>query len=134
MRNHLAVVASSLVVFAVGCSGNYSSTPVSPTPVSPTAPVPPTAPIGSASITIPMGAATLGNRAYSPGEIAVAIGDSITWVNVDTVAHTSTANGGGWDSGSLAPGQQFSTTVRTAGSFAYHCVIHPGMVGTVTVR
>jgi plastocyanin len=128
MRTFLVVVASSLVVFAAGCSGDYSSTPVSPT-----APPPPT-PIGSASITIPMGAATLGNRAYSPGEIAVAIGDSITWVNVDTVAHTSTANGGAWDSGSLGPGQQFSTTVRTAGSFAYHCVIHPGMVGTVTVR
>ena len=35
MRTYLAAVASFLVVFAVGCSGNYSSTPVSPTPVLP---------------------------------------------------------------------------------------------------
>jgi plastocyanin len=131
MRTLLFVLTSSLFVCAAGCSGNYSSTPVAPTPVS----VPPPAPVGSpTSITIPMGAASLGNRAYNPGEIAVAVGDTLTWVNTDAVAHTSTANGGGWDSGTLAPGQQFSATLRSAGTFAYHCAIHPGMVGTVTVR
>ncbi|HEX8028437.1 MAG TPA: cupredoxin family copper-binding protein [Vicinamibacterales bacterium] len=130
MRTSL-FIAASLAVFAAGCS-NDSPTPI-PTSPSPVA-VPPAAPAGSsASITIPMGASSLGNRAYNPGEIAVAVGDTLTWVNTDAVPHTSTANGG-WDSGTLAPGQQFSTTLRAPGTFAYHCTIHPGMVGTVVVR
>jgi plastocyanin len=34
----------------------------------------------------------------------------------------------------VAPGGQFSLTLPTAGTFRYHCTIHPGMVGTVVVR
>jgi plastocyanin len=39
-----------------------------------------------------------------------------------------------WDSGSVAPGGTFSMTFPTAGTFPYHCGIHPNMVGTVTVQ
>jgi plastocyanin len=44
------------------------------------------------------------------------------------------ANAGAWNSGSIAPGGKFSMTFTVAGSFPYHCSIHPGMVGTVTVQ
>ena len=121
------IVIALLVTLGAGCGKGYSSTPASPSPTP--------APVGpSSSVTIPTGAASLGDRAYSPDEITVAIGSTVTWTNTDTVAHTSTSNGSGWNSGTIAPGQQFSTTLQTAGTFAYHCAIHPGMVGTVTVR
>jgi plastocyanin len=55
-------------------------------------------------------------------------------VNNDTTTHTSTGSNGAWDSGSIAPGASFSRTFPAAGSFTYHCTIHPGMVGTVTVQ
>jgi plastocyanin len=55
-------------------------------------------------------------------------------MNNDSIAHTSTANGGAWNSGTMAPGASFSTTFSSAGTFQYHCTIHPGMVGTVTVQ
>jgi plastocyanin len=58
----------------------------------------------------------------------------VTWNNADTVAHTSTSDGSGWNSGSVAPGGQFSHAFPTTGTFAYHCAIHPGMVGNVVVR
>jgi plastocyanin len=58
----------------------------------------------------------------------------VTWTNNDTVAHTSTADNGQWNSGSIAPQGSFSRMFPTAGSFTYHCAIHPGMVGTVTVQ
>jgi plastocyanin len=64
----------------------------------------------------------------------VAVGTTVTWTNNDTTAHTSTADNGQWSSGSLAPGQSFSTMMSTSGTFTYHCTIHPGMVGTVTVQ
>ena len=120
-----------LVMFALAAStacGGYS--PASPTPT-PTTVVPDGS---TASVTIPMGAASLGDRAYNPGDLTVAVGSTVIWVNTDTVVHTTTSNASGWNSGSIAPNQRFATTLQTAGTFAYHCAIHPGMVGTVIVR
>lgn len=108
-------------------------------PVAPPAPppvAPPTPPPGvtSASVTIPRGAEVLGDRAYVPDQVEVAVGATVTWRNTDTVAHTSTSDANGWDSGIVSPGREFSFTFQREGSFRYHCAIHPGMVGTVVVR
>jgi plastocyanin len=64
----------------------------------------------------------------------VAIGTVVTWTNSDAESHTTTADAGGWNSGVIAPRATFPVTLNTAGTFAYHCSIHPGMVGRVTVR
>jgi plastocyanin len=77
------------------------------------------------------------NFAFSPAQVTVARGSKVTWVNCGAQgddAHTSTADGGGWRSDLLAPGESFTTTVNTAGSFPYHCEPHPTMRGTVTVQ
>ena len=81
-----------------------------------------------------MGAEVLGNRAFTPDDLEIAAGTTVTWTNTDSVSHTSTSNASGWDSGIIGPGRQFSFTYQTAGTFPYHCAIHPGMVGTVVVR
>jgi plastocyanin len=126
---------SSLLTLAIGCGDGYSSAPTSPSPAStPTPASPPATDATSSSVTIPMGAEILGSRAYDPGEVSVSVGGTVTWVNTDTVSHTSTSNGSGWNSGIIAPGRQFSSTFSTRGAFQYHCAIHPGMVGTVVVR
>jgi plastocyanin len=109
----------------MACSNDTSGPSPTPAPATP--------PLGT-PVTIPMGASTLGDRAFSPGQVSVDAGATVTWVNSDTVAHTSTADGNGWSSGALAPGQQFSTTFTTPGTFRYHCAIHPGMVGSVVVK
>ena len=70
---------------------------------------------------------------FNPSSITVAAGNSITWTNAGTVSHTTTADSGAWNSGPLRPGASFSQTFNTAGTFSYHCMIHPTMVGTVTV-
>jgi plastocyanin len=120
----------TLLLVSAAC-GNNSSAPGSPSPV-------PSGPPESGgtvtTVTIPMGAAALGNRAFIPDAIKVAVGDTVKWINTDVVAHTSTADAAAWNSGTLAPGQQFSTTLSVPGTFAYHCAIHPGMVGSVVVR
>ena len=86
------------------------------------------------AVSIVTGASTLGTRAYNPSPLTVASGSTVRWTNDDSVAHTSTSNTGAWSSGNMNPGAHFDFTFQTAGTFTYHCAIHPGMVGTVVVQ
>jgi Cupredoxin-like domain len=67
------------------------------------------------------------------GGTAAEVGQSVRWTNQDGAAHTVTADDGAFDSGSLAGGKSFSFAFDRVGTYAYHCNIHPGMKGTVTV-
>jgi plastocyanin len=122
---------SAILVIATACGGYSSSDPVSPSPT-PSATPPPG--LSLSSVTIPVGAESLGNRAYMPAELNVAVGTTVTWMNTDSISHTSTSNATGWNSGIVPAGGQFSFAFESAGTFPYHCAIHPGMVGTVVVR
>jgi plastocyanin len=127
MLSSRVILVSALALLAAACGSGYSAPSPSPSPV----------PVTSGSgtpVTIPSGASTLGNRAFSPDAADVAVGTTVTWTNSDSVAHTSTSDGAGWDSGAIAPRAQFSRTFQDAGTFPYHCAIHPGMVGTITVH
>jgi plastocyanin len=122
-------VVTIILTSAIACGDSYSPAPTSPTPSPMATPGGP-----SSSVLIPVGAASLGNRAFTPDELNVAVGTTVTWMNTDSLAHTSTSDVPGWNSGTVAPGGQFSFAFQSAGTFPYHCMIHPGMVGTVVVR
>ena len=70
---------------------------------------------------------------FGPAAITVHVGDTITWTNADAAPHTATADDGSFDTGTLARGQSGSHTFTSAGTFAYHCTIHPSMRATVKV-
>ena len=72
--------------------------------------------------------------AFSPQSVTVAVGDTVTWSNADAQNHTATANGGSFDTGTIGGGSSKSVTFSTAGTFAYHCKIHPSMTGTIVVQ
>jgi plastocyanin len=72
--------------------------------------------------------------AFSPQSITVAVGDTITWSNSDAQNHTATADDGSFDTGTVSSGSPKSVTFSTAGTFAYHCRIHPAMTATVVVE
>ncbi len=76
---------------------------------------------------------TIENFAFSGAETA-AVGETVTITNEDSVAHTWTAEEGGFDSGTIAQGETFEFTFDEAGEFDYFCSIHPQMEGTVTVE
>jgi plastocyanin len=77
---------------------------------------------------------TIQNFAFSPQTITVAPGTTVVWTNKDSVDHTVTSDTGAWpDSGNLATGQTFSHTFAKAGTYPYHCAIHPSMTAKVTV-
>jgi plastocyanin len=73
---------------------------------------------------------------FSPANLTINEGDIVTWTNDHTINHTSTSADGGveWDSGTLAPGESFSHTFTTEGSYDYLCTIHPSMTGNITVE
>lgn len=93
-------------------------------------------------IEIPQGAhnrlcATFHN-CYSPEKITIQTGDTITWPNKDSEPHTVTSGAPGksddyFDSGLYKPNESWEFTFLKPGSFDYYCVIHPWMLGTVTV-
>lgn len=110
------VLLAGLFIFA-GCSDNNKSN--NPNPPGPQ----------------PTHLVTISNFAYSPATITVAPGDTVTWRNNDSAPHTVTSNSGSeLNSPQLSQGQTYEHVFSAAGSFAYHCTIHPSMQGTVAVQ
>lgn len=75
--------------------------------------------------------------AFRPSTLRVPAGASVTWINREQqagLAHTTTSDGAGWDSGLLAPNGSFSRTFSASGSFPYHCEPHPTMTATIIVE
>src|SRR5215207_4825075 len=72
--------------------------------------------------------------AFSPRTVEIRVGDTVTWTNRDTVAHTATAENGSFDTGLLAEGESGSIRFRSAGTYRFLCTPHPQMTGTVVVR
>jgi plastocyanin len=72
---------------------------------------------------------------FDPAEVTVAVGDTVTWTNNDSVDHDVTADSfSSGEAGGLAGGDTFEHTFDEAGSFDYVCTVHPGMEGTVVVE
>jgi plastocyanin len=73
------------------------------------------------------------DNAFRPRNLAIVRGTVVRWVNRGDRSHTTTSNRDVWDSGTLSPGDTFRRRFRRAGTFRYHCTIHTGMTGTITV-
>ncbi|HEY2648820.1 MAG TPA: plastocyanin/azurin family copper-binding protein, partial [Puia sp.] len=73
------------------------------------------------------------NMAFNPASLSVTAGATVTWTNSDTTIHTVTADDGSFNSGNIAIGATYSRVFNTAGTFSYHCTIHPEMTGKVMV-
>ncbi|MBV8363301.1 MAG: cupredoxin family copper-binding protein [Candidatus Eremiobacteraeota bacterium] len=72
--------------------------------------------------------------AFKPQALVVHPGDTVTFINDDSVAHTVTAEDKSFDSGNLDQNAKFSKTFDKAGTFKYICTYHPMMKGTIVVK
>ncbi|HEY2592729.1 MAG TPA: cupredoxin domain-containing protein [Chloroflexota bacterium] len=76
---------------------------------------------------------SIASFAFAPKTVTVSPGQSVTFTNNDSVAHTATSST--WDSGDIEPGASYSLTApSTPGTYTYHCSIHPFMTGTLIVQ
>lgn len=77
------------------------------------------------------------NMIFTPSQISIQKGGTVTWTNNDDETHTvinDLSNVGGPASGNIEPGESYSFTFNNTGSFQYHCSIHPAMRGTIVVQ
>jgi plastocyanin len=79
-------------------------------------------------------AVSIENMSFVPSDLTVAVGTTVTWTNNEAVTHTVASDTGAFDSKNMSKGSNFSHTFSEKGTFSYHCAIHPGMKGTITVQ
>jgi len=77
---------------------------------------------------------TIDNFSFTPKEITVAAGTTITWVNHDDVPHTVVSPDKKFRSKALDTDDQFSFTFTQPGTYAYFCSVHPMMTGKIIVN
>jgi plastocyanin len=98
------------------------------------------------SISIVSRAETKGTAAFAPNPLTVPLGGVVRWYNDDNAAaagqyggidgtiHSIVADDNiSFASGNIIPRATFEHTFATAGTYTYHCTIHPAMRGTITV-
>ena len=75
---------------------------------------------------------TMASMSYGKIPSDIKAGDTITWVNNDTVPHTATARDRSFDL-RIAPRKSARMTAKKAGAFPFYCILHPAMRGTLKV-
>ncbi len=113
LTNGLVILAMLLIVFSISCQAT-----------SPTAEE-----AASASNEI-----EISGFAFVPATVTVTVGTTVTWTNLDSVAHTVTSETDLFDSGNLASNATFSYSFTDRGTFSYYCANHPYMRGKVSVE
>jgi plastocyanin len=71
---------------------------------------------------------------FTPQEITVKAGDTVTWVNRDLVPHTVTSADGVIDSKAIPPGKSWTFRSKKTGKHPYSCIFHPVMSGSISVE
>ncbi len=138
----LVVIVGGALVLTHKSSKNSSNRPVSSTSTPTTTnshssneQKPVSANSSSNQNAVALGAVSIKDFSFSPATVTVKKGTKVTWTNNDSTAHTVTADSGnGPDSSTLNPGDTYSFTFSSAGTFAYHCSFHSNMHGTVVVE
>ena len=128
-----ALVAALLLAACGGGGTTTSSTPTAtsqPTP-SPTATTAPSAPATVVKVNI---VEKDEKYMFDPATLTIKTGTQVVWTNMSDAPHTVTSDNGTFNTSSnITEHQTFMFTFTTAGTFPYHCNIHPYMKATITV-
>ena len=138
--HRLPAAVFALSLFLAGACGGYTA------PSGPSAPSSP--PPTSADVSIVQGASLLTTTAFDPNPKALSLAGaaqvSVRWVNGDGgggygggsgVTHQIASDDGAFaNSGLISAGATYTVALTKAGTYRYHCAIHPNMVGTITVN
>ena len=95
------------------------------------------------TVSVPVGTSVPGceetDECYIPTSVSISVGDTVSWSNDDTAAHTVTSGtptegpDGNFDSSLFMAGTTYEVTFDEAGSYDYFCMVHPWMIGDVQV-
>jgi plastocyanin len=78
----------------------------------------------------------IAGHAFTPANLIVSAGATVTWVNLDADAHNIINSDPGHDfrSAALDTHDRYAHTFTRPGVYHYFCGFHPFMTGTITVR
>lgn len=70
---------------------------------------------------------------FNPKNLTVTKGATVTWTNNESVIHTISSSED-LNSGNILPGKSYSRVFNDAGTYNYHCSLHPNMIGSIIVQ
>jgi plastocyanin len=135
----IVTIAAGAVLLLAACSGGGATT----APIS--APSAAASVEASAAASAPAGAAcaessaagevavTIADFAFSPADISATVGQTVTFTNNDSAPHTATLDDGSCGTPNIDNGGSNGLTFNAAGTYPFHCAVHPNMKGTITV-
>lgn len=117
MKRSISILAAGLAaaLLLAACSGDEAATTTT------------TAPAGTEF------AVVMESFSFTPAELTVPVGATVTWTNRHGARHDVVAADGAFESPLFGEGETFSFTFTAAGEYPYVCTIHPGMEGTIIV-
>jgi plastocyanin len=123
-----AAAIAALALAGLGCgSSSSSSNSDSGSKKASSAPAAKAKPVRAGKIKI-------ANYTFAPAAIEVKKGTAVSFTNSDATPHTATSKANGaFDSGDVTKAKPGKVVFSKAGTFAYYCVYHPYMTGTVKV-
>ncbi len=137
------LIGAIILISLAGCTTNqWTTQPRRPAPQQRPTPTPPT-PVPTLPTTQPQKEPTAGahvtqnitiqNLKFTPSNVTIKIGTTVTWTNQDKSPHIIASNDKMFN-GNLHPKGTFSYTFNKAGTYDYHCNIHRTMTGTIIVQ
>ncbi len=129
MKRSLTALAAALaaVLLLAACSGGAAGT---------TTTAATTTTGGTATTTTAGGTeyqVVIDSFAFTPAELTVPVGATVTWVNHQGARHDVVATDGTFTSPLFGEGETFSFTFTAPGEYPYVCSIHSNMAGTIIV-
>jgi plastocyanin len=130
-RSATALIAACAIAMCAACGGSGNGSGTGATATAPAA--------GQTAAAAPAVRAVEGTGdphtawRFDPQTVTVAAGATVKFTNSGAETHTVTADDGSFDAGTVDPGQTVTLKFDHAGSFGYHCSLHPWMTGTVKV-
>lgn len=141
LHRSLPILALTAALFLIGaCSGGGATTAPSaaaseaPAASEPAASEP--AAGGAActpSTTAGEVTAEIADFAFDPADISATVGQTVTFTNNDSAPHTATLDDDSCTTENLNQGDSGGLTFNAAGTYPFHCAVHPDMKGTITV-
>jgi plastocyanin len=125
MYRWIGAMFALTVVFVSSSCGGGGGTPAGPSPG------PGGGSTGGSTIVTITITGVKGAQSFSPNPGSCAAGQTVVWRNADVVTHRVRLDDLSVDTGDIAPGASSQPMPLGNISKAYHCPIHPNMVGSL---
>lgn len=143
-RPLVTLAASAVLLLAACSSGAATAAPTTEATAAPTA-APTveasTAPSAEASASAACAenatagavSVTIKDFTFIPANIQSKVGQTVTFTNDDSAPHSATLDDGSCTTPNLSKAASDGLLFNAAGTYPFHCRVHPDMKGTITV-